>query len=494
MSNTFLYCRVSSRQQVMNGQSIPLQVKKLLSYAEKRGLTLHPSSTLSGSPGVHVDSGVSAWVKSPLFERPAFANIMKEAKPGDKILSVRLDRAFRSVADFCETWPEFERRGISMAFTDQNVDTSTAWGKCKAHIMASFAQLKSDLISQRTREGLAAKKAGKIIPKLSVAMLKHEVDPLFKVSVPPPADKCKTGMGRVFTYARCSSWDQSVASQIPQLRYMADIACGDGYNYGGHYSDEGISAYSVNWQDRPAGSLLWSVLQPGDIVCIARIDRAFRSLADMVKCWSELKEMGVGLRIESDSGNAISEEDECMMQIMVSMAELESKDISSRVREGMEQAQIQRGKRFERSHVPWWQVIEVNRGKWKFAPNIKALSEFDEILTLLNEGNTMVATADIMEEKLSMRDQRCWLPDRQTGVYRPLYLRHQKRRYPKHWIDNLKRYAKQDIKTGNAKQDHIRRPWTSVRISERINKSLEEIETLYEEAPEIKQAVENFNK
>ena len=491
MSKTFAYVRVSSKGQVINGQSIPLQCRKLLDYASKNNLQMHPSMTNSGSPGIHIDTGVSAWIRSPLFERPAFSNIMSHAAPGDKIICVRLDRAFRSVRDFCETWPAIDSMGMDMVFTEQNIDTSTAWGKCKAHILASFAQLKSDLISQRTIEGKAAKKAGLRMGRVSRDMLKMEVDPLFKIDRPPPADECRSGMGRVFNYARCSSWDQSVASQMPQLHAMMDVATEQGYNYGGTYADEGVSAYSVAWRNRPAGAALWNVLQPGDIVCISRSDRAFRSLSDMCGCWTKLKDMGVGLRIESSTGNAIHDEDECMMQIMVSMAELESKDMSARIREGVNMAVMKRGKRYQRSHVPWWQVIEAKRGKWKFGPNFRALSEFDEVLTLLNEGHTQVAAADIMEEKLSMRDQRCWLPDRATGVETKLFLRHSRTKYPAHWVKNLIRYGKEDIQRSNSKQDHIRRPWTSRRIMERLD-SLDEIENLYSDSPEIKQQVEEY--
>jgi hypothetical protein len=43
----------------------------------------------------------------------------------------------------------------------------------------------------------------------------------------------------------------------------------------------------------------------------------------------------------------------------------------------------------------------------------------------------------------------------------------------------------------NYKADHVRRPWSSRRISERLD-SLEEITNLYEESPEIKQQVEDF--
>ncbi len=441
---------------------------------------------MSGVAGLFIDPGVSAWHHSPILHRPAFCEIMKNARVGDRIVCTRLDRAFRSMKDFCETWPILANKGITMVFTQQNIDTSTAWGQCKAHIIAAFAQLKSDLISQRTIEGLAAKKAGIKMARTSRDMLRMEVDPLLRIDKVPSKDECENSRGRVFSYARCSSWDQSVASQMPQLHRMVDTAIEDGYTYGGTYADEGISAYSVAWQDRPAGSTLWKQLQPGDLICVSRVDRAFRSLSDLLVCYRELKEMDVGLRLEDENGDTrLHEDDECMLQIMVALAEMESKDISTRVSEGMAAAAAMRGKRISRSHCPWWQQVKTVHGKWRFVPNYDALAEYDEVLTLLDEGHTKVAASDIMEEKLSLRDRRLWIPNKDSGVYAPKFIQYKKKTYAEEWVRGFKRYATREKKMMSSwKEGYVRRPWSSKRISDRM-RDQEEIEALYKESPEI---------
>jgi DNA invertase Pin-like site-specific DNA recombinase len=490
MSETYLYVRVSSKQQVVNGQSIPQQVKRLLEHCQRNNLQLAKTSFQSGSPGVFVDPGVSAWHKSPLLERPAFREIWNHIKPGDRVICVSLDRAFRSVRDFVQTWPKLQSKGIHFTFLHQDIDTSTAWGICKAHVMAAFAQLKSDLISQRTMEGLAAKKAGLDMGRRSKEMLIQEVNPLLRIDEPVATERQQQQRGRVFSYARCSSWDQSVSSQIPRLREMVDVAGKDGYTFGGAFADEGISAFSVDWQDRPQGSKLWSQLQPGDIICISRIDRAFRSIVDLSQCYLTLKEMGVGLRIESDNHTTqIDEHDQSMLEMAVLMSQWESRDISWRAKEGVAAAVALRGKRYSRACMPWFLSTVVNRGKWKFVPNLPALAEWEEVLTLLGEGHTHGSASNILEEKIATRDNRIWLPDSAVGVPLNRFVRCQQSRYAPDWAKNLKRYARQDEKRmTNYSQGMVRRPWSSHRIATRIS-AQEEIDTMYERSPETRSQV-----
>jgi Resolvase, N terminal domain len=52
-----------------------------------------------------------------------------------------------------------ESRSWSLVAADGSIDTSTPHGRAMTTVMSAFAEMERDLISTRTREGLAAKKA-----------------------------------------------------------------------------------------------------------------------------------------------------------------------------------------------------------------------------------------------------------------------------------------------------------------------------------------------
>jgi len=54
---------------------------------------------------------------------------------------------------------------------------------------------------------------------------------------------------------------------------------------------------SVPLADRPEGQRLLAVLQPGDVVVAAKLDRAFRSAADALETLEELKKDKIGLHL-----------------------------------------------------------------------------------------------------------------------------------------------------------------------------------------------------
>jgi DNA invertase Pin-like site-specific DNA recombinase len=75
------------------------------------------------------------------------------------LLAAKLDRISRSVLDTASLMEEARRGGWELVTCDVAIDTSTPAGEATASMMAVFSQLERRLISQRTREALAIKKA-----------------------------------------------------------------------------------------------------------------------------------------------------------------------------------------------------------------------------------------------------------------------------------------------------------------------------------------------
>ncbi len=100
---------------------------------------------------------------SAIGKRPVWRRLLKEAGPGDTVMVWKLDRAFRSVADAANTLKELEARGVAFRTLTEGFDTSTSGGRLMFNVLASIAEFERDLLSERTRAGMArVKKYGSV--------------------------------------------------------------------------------------------------------------------------------------------------------------------------------------------------------------------------------------------------------------------------------------------------------------------------------------------
>jgi len=90
--------------------------------------------------------------------RPGLARAVEACRAGraDALVVARLDRLVRSMADFGALIEEARDRGFAVIVLDHAIDTSTANGRLVANVIASVAAWEREIISERTREALAA--------------------------------------------------------------------------------------------------------------------------------------------------------------------------------------------------------------------------------------------------------------------------------------------------------------------------------------------------
>lgn len=80
-------------------------------------------------------------------------------RDGDTLVVWKLDRLGRTVVGVLQTVEELNQRGINFVSLTERYDTSTPMGKAFIQFAMVFAELERNLISERTRVGMAAKKA-----------------------------------------------------------------------------------------------------------------------------------------------------------------------------------------------------------------------------------------------------------------------------------------------------------------------------------------------
>ncbi|GIN62769.1 DNA invertase [Robertmurraya siralis] len=92
-------------------------------------------------------------------DRPALNEMLKMLREGDRVVVYKLDRISRSTKHLIELAELFEEKGVEFVSLQDSIDTSTAMGRFFFRVMASIAELERDIISERTKSGLAAARA-----------------------------------------------------------------------------------------------------------------------------------------------------------------------------------------------------------------------------------------------------------------------------------------------------------------------------------------------
>ncbi|MFJ2541555.1 recombinase family protein [Microbacterium sp. NPDC087589] len=142
------YVRVSSLMQVEEGASLDAQEATLREEATRRGWAVE----------IVREEGKSA---KSLRGRDKLTGALERLDRGEAqfLLSVRLDRVSRSVADFASLIDRARRKHWGIVLLSPNLDLSDPSGEFVANVLASAAQYERRLISVRTREGMAQRKA-----------------------------------------------------------------------------------------------------------------------------------------------------------------------------------------------------------------------------------------------------------------------------------------------------------------------------------------------
>ena len=71
----------------------------------------------------------------------------------------KLDRLARSLRDLVSLVTEIEEKGAGLLSLNDHIDTTTPHGKFTFHVFAALAEFERDIISERTKAGLAAARA-----------------------------------------------------------------------------------------------------------------------------------------------------------------------------------------------------------------------------------------------------------------------------------------------------------------------------------------------
>ena len=118
------------------------------------------------------------------MERPALRRLIADIESGkvDCVVVYKVDRLSRSLVDFARMLEVFERKDVAFVSVTQQFNTTNSMGRLMLNVLLSFAQFEREIISERTRDKIAAaRRKGKWSG--GMPLLGYDVDPHSKLII-----------------------------------------------------------------------------------------------------------------------------------------------------------------------------------------------------------------------------------------------------------------------------------------------------------------------
>ena len=92
------------------------------------------------------------------MERPALKKLLADIEAGQVncVVLYKIDRLSRSLLDFARIIETFDRHKVSFVSVTQQFNTASSMGRLILNVLLSFAQFEREIISERTRDKMAA--------------------------------------------------------------------------------------------------------------------------------------------------------------------------------------------------------------------------------------------------------------------------------------------------------------------------------------------------
>ena len=134
------YVRVSTQEQKLHGLSLDAQRMKLQEYAKEHNMKI---------VGWYVDEGVSG--RKLIRRRPELQRMIQDAEKGlfTRIIMIKLDRFFRSVAEYHECMKQIAP--VVWSTTEEDYDLTTANGRMLVNMKLTIAEMEADQTGERIK-------------------------------------------------------------------------------------------------------------------------------------------------------------------------------------------------------------------------------------------------------------------------------------------------------------------------------------------------------
>ena len=164
----------------MQDQSIPAATGTRIGYARVSTADQNLAGQVARLEAAGCIKVFTDKISGKVASRPGWDECLDFLRDGDVLVATKLDRFGRSIRDLIDIGAMLRDRGIGLVCLNQPVDTTTAMGRMFYAILAVFAEFEREIISERTRDGLAATTArgrsGGRKPSLKPYQVQHARD------------------------------------------------------------------------------------------------------------------------------------------------------------------------------------------------------------------------------------------------------------------------------------------------------------------------------
>jgi site-specific DNA recombinase len=169
-----LRCAVYTRKSTEDGLNQPFNTLEAQREAAEAYILSHRHGGCTVVAERYDDGGYTGGN----LDRPALQKLITDMEAGrvDCVVVYKVDRLSRSLLDFARLMDVLDRHGVSLVSVTQPLNTTVSMGRLTLNILLSFAQFEREIISERTRDKMAAaRKKGKWMG--GVPVLGYDVAP-----------------------------------------------------------------------------------------------------------------------------------------------------------------------------------------------------------------------------------------------------------------------------------------------------------------------------
>lgn len=145
-------------------------------------------------------------------ERPEWEKLLQVVKSGDMIIVSEMSRLARSLTDLINTVNNLISMNVGIRFIKENINVSSngldSMNKLIFNLFGAFAEFEKDLISERTKQGLQAKKEQGVKLGRKQTYSDEQIKEILKeyeanlITIEDIAKKYSVSVDRVYVWAR----------------------------------------------------------------------------------------------------------------------------------------------------------------------------------------------------------------------------------------------------------------------------------------------------
>lgn len=205
-------------------------------------------------------------------------------------------------------------------------------------------------------------------------------------------------MRRFYAYIRVSTESQREnSSPEDQRRRCQATADFQGFDEVEFVEDLAVSG-AIPFAQRPGGGKLWAQLKEGDMLCVSKLDRMFRSAEDALVTSRQLRERGIGLIVTDLTMDPITNNGmgKIMLGLMATFAEFERERIAERTEAGRAAKKASGG--YGGGRRPFGYEVEGKGREARLVPNPKQQKAIADIKAWSESGESTRTIAAKVKE------------------------------------------------------------------------------------------------